>query len=432
MREVEEEGNPLIIAKGEGSDLIDIHGKRYLDGVSSIWVNIHGHRHPKIVQAIIRQIRTLAHSTLLGLTHLPAIQLAEKLIELAPPGLTKVFYSDNGSTAVEVAVKMAYAFWQQRDRPRKKKFISFAHAYHGDTLGSVSLGGIDLFHHLYHPLLFETLKVPAPTCYHCPLSLQYPSCKMACAMEVEKVMAEHTEEIAGLVIEPLVQAAAGMFTAPVGYLKEMRRLCDQYGILMIADEVATGFGRTGKMFACEHEQVTPDLMAIAKGMTGGYLPLAATLTTQEIYDVFLGEYAQFKTFFHGHSYTGNPLGCAAAIANIKIFEEEQVLTKLAPKIGFLKEALRPLRRWTHVGDIRQIGFMAGIELVMNKKEKMAYPLEWRMGKQVCDEARKRGVLLRPLGNVLALVPPLSISMKDLKRLISVVKESIQSMVLPRG
>jgi adenosylmethionine-8-amino-7-oxononanoate aminotransferase len=426
MREWEKEV-PTIISRGEGVYLIDSEGKRYLDGVSSLWVNLHGHRKKKIDQALIDQMKRISHSTLLGLSNFPAIELAERLLRVAPAGLTKVFYSDNGSTAVEVAIKLAYGFWQRRGdfHRKKKKFISFKSAYHGDTIGAVSVGGIDLFHQVYEPLLFETVKVPAPTCYRCPLSLTFPSCGMACVEEVEKKIERHRHELAGLIIEPLVQAAAGMLTSPPGYLKRIRELCDEYNLLMIADEVATGFGRTGKMFACEHEGVTPDLMALSKGITGGYLPLAATLATQPIYDAYLGEYAEFKTFFHGHSYTGNPLGCAAAIANLKIFEEEKVLDRIQAKILFAKKQLESWKRSEHVGEIRQIGLMIGIELVADKKEKTPYPIEWRVGTQVCRRTKERGVLLRPLGNVIVLMPPLSISIRELGKLIQIVGEEIE-------
>jgi len=427
------ETDPTIIVEGKGVFLKDIQGKRYIDGTSSIWVNLHGHQNKKIDQAIIAQMGKFSHATLLGLSHQPAIQLAEKLVQKSPKGLKKVFYSDNGSTAVEVALKMAFGFFRHkgsrapRESPLKRKFISFTNAYHGDTIGSVSLGGIDLFHQFYRPLLFETIKAPAPYCYRCPLGLAYPECQMACVDEVEKIMEAHHHEVAGLVIEPVVQAAAGMITAPDGYLKKIRALCTRYNILLIADEVAVGFGRTGRLFACEHDRVAPDLMAIAKGITGGYLPLAATLATEEIYDAFLGDYSEFKTFFHGHSYTGNPLGCAAGIANLEIFEREETLKKIKPKIGFLKKELRRIAKWNHVGDIRQAGMMIGIELVENKEEKTPYPLALRIGQKVCEEAKKNGVLLRPLGNVIVLMPPLSISLRHLKELVSVVGKAIQTV-----
>lgn len=431
MKEWEQE-TPTIIVEGDGVRLIDQTGREYLDGVSSLWVNLHGHRHKKIDQAIIKQLKKIAHSTLLGLTHLPAIHLAEQLLQIAPSGLTRVFYSDNGSTAVEVALKMAFGFWQHRGEKKRKMFISFANAYHGDTLGAVSVGGIGLFHGAYQPLLFKTIKVPSPTCYRCPLNLQYPSCQMACLNEVEKSMQTHRGKIAGLVIEPLLQAASGMWASPPGYLQGIRELCTRYDILMIADEVATGFGRTGKMFACEHEAVSPDLLAISKGITGGYLPLAATLTTQTIYDAFIGDYAEFKTFFHGHSYTGNPIGCAAALANLDIFKSEQVLEKLVPKIAYLKKRLRRLRQWKHVGDIRQVGMMVGIELVEDKISRRAYPIAQRIGWQVCEQAKSDGVLLRPLGNVIVLMPPLSIEIHELDQLINVVGKCIQKITARPG
>ncbi len=440
MKEWEKE-TPTIIEKGDGVTLTDIEGKQYLDGTSSLWVNIHGHRNPLINRALIEQIEKISHSTLLGLANLPSIELAKKLIEISPKGksfsgptkLSKVFYSDNGSTAVEIAIKIAFCFWKNQGKrlTKKEKFVSFVNAYHGDTIGSVSLGGIDLFHHTYQSLLFETIKVPAPTCYRCPISLEYPSCNMVCVDEVEKALKQQSHTIAGLIIEPLIQAAAGMLTAPPGYLKKIRALCTKYDILMIADEVATGFGRTGKMFACEHEGVIPDIMALSKGITGGYLPLAATLTTQTIYDAFLGEYSEFKAFFHGHSYTGNPLGCAAAIANLTVFEQDKTLEKLQKKIQFAEKHIKSWKRWRHVGEIRQAGFMIAIELVSDKKKKTPYPMTQRIGGLVCKEAKSRGLLLRPLGNVVVLMPPLSISMSDLERMLGIVGASIKKVTSRR-
>ncbi len=430
-----EQTPPVIIVEGEGVWLTDIEGNRYLDGTSSLWVNIHGHGHPKINQALKAQIEKISHSTLLGLANLPSTELAQKLIQIAPISsepphrLSKVFYSDNGSTAVEIALKMAFAYWQHRGKRfnKKRKFISFVNAYHGDTIGSVSLGGIDLFHQAYQALLFDTIKVPAPTCYRCPIALEYPSCEMACINTVKNAIKDNQADLAGLVIEPLIQAAAGMLTAPPGYLKKIRALCSQYDILMIADEVATGFGRTGKMFACEHEDVVPDLMALSKGITGGYLPLAATLTTQSIYDAFLGEYAAFKTFFHGHSYTGNPLGCAAAVANLEVFESEYTLEKLQSKIQYVQDTLLNWKDWPHVGDIRQAGLMIAIELVSNKETKTPYPLEKRIGVQVCNTAKTLGLILRPLGNVIVLMPPLSVSKEELSRMLSIAGTSIRQL-----
>ena len=420
---------PLIIERGSGSYLYDIEGNRYIDGVSSLWVTIHGHRKKQIDTAIIRQVNKISHSTLLGLTNAPAIKLAQKLVAIAPRGLTKVFYSDNGSTAVEVALKIAFQFWQQSSRAArgKKTFVTLHNAYHGDTLGSVSVGGIELFHRIYKPLLFKTYKADAPYCYRCPLQLHYPSCKIECLNSLEKTLKKHHAEIAALIMEPLVQGAAGMIVFPRGYVKAARELCTRYQILFIADEVAVGFGRTGKMFACEHENVRPDLMAIAKGITGGTLPLAATLATDTIYDAFLGEVQDLKTFYHGHTYTGNPVACAAALANLAVFEQERVLDALQLKIKLLKKKLKAFYNLSHVGDVRQCGFMVGIELVEDRDSKKPYPLQKKIGQRVILEARRRGVIIRPLGDVIVLMPPLSISARELEKLTDVVYESIQTV-----
>ena len=422
MQEWEQE-QPLIIERGKGSYLIDTEGKKYLDGTSSIWVNLHGHRHPTLDRAIKSQLDKIAHSSFLGLSNPPAIQLARELIRIMPKGLKRVFYSDNGSTAVEVALKMAVQYWQQRHPGAgpKNTFLHLKLAYHGDTLGAVSVGNIELFHERFKSLLFPTLEADPPYCYRCPLNQTYPSCQMACLDPIEQILKKRNRDLAGFIIEPLVQAAAGMITAPPGYLKRIRELCTKYQVLLIADEVATGFGRTGKMFACQHEGVTPDLMAISKGLTGGYMPLAATVTTEEIYKGFLGKYEDFKAFFHGHSYTGNPLGCAVALANLEVFKKEKTLARLQPKIKTMARLLQPLRQLPHVGEIRQKGLMAAIELAEEKKTKKPYPLETRMGHKVTMEARKRGLLLRPIGNVLILLPPLSTSLPELTSMVAITK-----------
>ena len=422
---------PLIIERGKGAYVFDVEGRRYLDGVSSLWVNIHGHRHPVLDHAITAQTEKIAHSTFLGLSNPPAIELARALVHVAPRGLTRVFYSDNGSTAVEAALKMAVQYWQQRvpSAPAKTKFVRLSLAYHGDTLGAVSVGNIELFHGRFDSLLFPTLTADAPYCYRCPLKLEYPSCRMACLEPIETLLRSRHEEIAGIILEPIVQAAAGMVTAPSGYLKRIRELCDAFGVLLIADEVATGFGRTGRMFACQHEDVTPDLMAVSKGLTGGYMPLAATLTTEKIYEAFLGRYDEWKTFFHGHSYTGNPLGCAVALANLRIFRRTGTLTKLRPKIALFSRLLKPLAVQQHVGDIRQRGFMAGLELVKDRVSREPYPLEARVGHQVALESRRQGLLLRPLGNVLMLVPPLITTSSELRRMVSILHRSIEKVTV---
>jgi adenosylmethionine-8-amino-7-oxononanoate aminotransferase len=428
MQEWEEE-EPVIIERGKGPYLIDTEGRAYLDGTSSVWVNLHGHRHPVLDRALGVQQKRIAHSTLLGLSNPPAIRLARELIGLAPKGLTRVFYSDNGSTAVEVALKMAVQYWQQR-RPEagpKNRFLHLNLAYHGDTVGAVSVGNIELFHARFRPLLFPTWAAEPPYCYRCPLALAYPACQLACLEPIERLLREHQRELAGFIIEPLIQAAAGMITQPAGYLKRVRELCTRYEVLLIADEVATGFGRTGTMFACDREDVTPDLMAVSKGLTGGYLPLAATLTTDEIYQAFLGKYEEYKTFFHGHSYTGNPLGCAVALANLSIFRTERTLATLQPKIRLLSRLLASLAQLPHVGDVRQQGFMAGIELVLDRATREPYPLEARIGHRVAREARKRGLLLRPLGHIIVLMPPLSVSPKTLTRMVKIVSRSIAAV-----
>jgi adenosylmethionine-8-amino-7-oxononanoate aminotransferase len=397
-----EQEEPLIVEHAEGTDLIDVHGRRYIDGVSSLWCNVHGHRHPRIDEAVKTQLDSVAHSTMLGLSHPPAIELARRLVELAPPGLARVFYSDSGSTATEIALKMAFQYWQQQggEHRRRTRFVSLRDAYHGDTIGSVSVGGIDLFHATYHPLLFDTLKAEPGDPSH-----------------MELILEEHEGQIAAVIMEPLVQGAAGMIVHPVGYLREVRELCDRHGVLLICDEVAVGFGRTGRMFACEHEGVTPDLLCLAKGITGGYLPLAATLATERIYNGFLGEHQDFRTFFHGHTYTGNPLACAAALATLDVFDEERTLECLEPKIELLGRLLEPVAELPMVSEVRRRGFMVGIELG-------GYPIDARMGHRVTLEARARGAIVRPLGDVIVLMPPLAISEADLERLVVIVWEAI--------
>ncbi len=422
-----QEMEPVIIERGEGSYLIDIAGRRYLDGVSSLWVTIHGHRRREIDQAVIEQVGRIAHSTLLGLSTPPSIELAERLVEITPPGLERVFYSDNGSTGCEVALKMAFQYRQLRGEEAKTRFISFKNAYHGDTLGAVSVGGVDLFHEAYRPLLFPVLQAEAPYCYRCPLGLRWPGCGMECLGQLDRIMKEHHQEVTALIIEPLVQGAAGMITQPPGFLSGVRELCTRYGVLMIADEVAVGFGRTGRMFACDHEGVRPDLMVLAKGITGGYLPLAATLTTDEIYGAFLGEYHEFKTFFHGHTYTGNPLACAAALANLEVFEKEKTVERLAPKIELLTRRLTRFTDLPCVGEVRQQGFMAGVELVADKETRAPFPPQERMGIRVILEARKRGVIIRPLGDVIVIMPPLSITEGELEELVETIYQSIKTV-----
>lgn len=428
MRDYERE-HPLIIAEAKGSFLIDIAGNKYLDGVSSLWVTVHGHQHPHITNAIVSQANKVAHTTLLGPSNVPAIELAERLVRIAPLGLTKVFYSECGAAAVEIGLKMAFQYWQQRSdpRPKKTKFLYLENSYHGDTLGAVSVGGIELFHSLYRPLIPLHVRVASPYCYRCFLSKSPESCGKKCFEILEKTVAEHHDEVAAFIIEPLVQGAAGMLMAPPGYLRTVRELCSRYDILMIADEVAVGFGRTGRMFACEHEQVSPDILVVGKGITGGYLPLAATLATEEVYQAFLGEHWEFKTFFHGHTYTGNPITCAAALANLEVFEKEQTLAALQEKIVLLEEGLRKFRDLPHVGEVRQKGFMVGIELVLDRATKELYPPEEKIGIRVIKEARAHGLVIRPLSHVIVLMPPLGISKDELRDVIDITYAAVRKV-----
>jgi adenosylmethionine-8-amino-7-oxononanoate aminotransferase len=399
---------PLVIERAEGSHLIAADGRRYLDGVSSLWCNVHGHRHPGIDRAVHDQLDKVAHSTMLGLSHPAAAELAARLVELAPTGLSRVFYSDSGSTATEIALKMAFQYQQQRggQHVRRTSFVHLRDAYHGDTIGSVSVGGIDLFHATYRPLLFQTHAAEPGDAAH-----------------LERILTMHEEEVAAVIVEPLVQGAAGMIVHPPGYLRAVRELCDRLGVLLICDEVATGFGRTGTMFACEQEQVAPDLLCLAKGLTGGYMPLAATLATERIYEGFLGSPEEQRTFFHGHTYTGNPLACAAALASLDAFEQEQTILSLQPKIRLLEELLAEVAKMPEVIEVRSRGFMVGIDLGEHDPS-------LRLGHRVTLEARRRGAIIRPLGDTVVLMPPLSISESDLRRLVEITTGSIEAACAP--
>jgi adenosylmethionine-8-amino-7-oxononanoate aminotransferase len=401
---------PLVIERAEGTDLVDSEGRRYIDGVSSLWCNVHGHRRALIDEAVSGQLERVAHSTMLGLTHEPGATLAARLVELAPPGLTRVFFSDSGSTATEVALKMAFQYWQQRggQHRRRTSFVALSGGYHGDTLGAVSVGGIDAFHSTYGPLLFRSYKAQPGD-----------------VADFERVLDLHGEEVAAVIVEPLVQGAAGIRIQPPGYLRAVRRLCDRHGIFLICDEVATGFGRTGTMFACEQERVAPDFLCLGKGLTGGYLPLAATLASERIYEGFLGAHEEYRTFFHGHTFTGNPLACAAALASLELFDREHTLLRLQPKIRLLHERLAEVAAMEEVQEVRGRGFMVGIDL--GERDPAL-----RLGHRVTSEARQRGAIVRPLGDVVVLMPPLSISKADLSRLVGIVAESIRAAVASVG
>ena len=422
---------PVIIDHASGSWLFDTRGRKYLDAISSLWVNVHGHHRTEIDSAIRLQLERVAHTTLLGLASPPSIELAAELVARAPRqglapaehGLTKVFYSDNGSTAVEVALKMAFQHWKQRGKPQKRKFVALAEGYHGDTLGSVSVGGVDLFHEIFKPLLFECLRVPSPYAYRWPTGPKH--CLEAAALAAESMIHGRRDEIAAVVLEPLVQGAAGVITHPPGDLARIARACKENGVLLICDEVATGFGRTGTLFACEQEEVVPDFLCLAKGLTGGYLPLAATLTTDAVYESFLGPFESKRTFFHGHSYTGNPLACAAALASLRLFDEDLTLDHARAMAERLAEGLTSVAELRHVGEVRQRGLMIGIELVKDRKTKEEFPYADRMGHKVALAARGHEVMLRPLGNVIVLMPPLAIKPSEVDFLVDGVRESIR-------
>ncbi len=420
---------PLIVAAGEGNELVDADGKRYLDGVSSLWCNVHGHRKREIDEAIRTQLGKIAHSTLLGLASIPSIELGKRLVEIAPAGLTRVFYSDAGATAAEIALTMAFQYWQLRGETRRTRFASLVEAYHGDTIGSVSLGYSEGFHRYFKPILFSALRLTPPHVFRFYQRMS-PEAALAAALdEARRLLAEHARELAGVFVEPLMQGAAGMWAQPVEYLRGLREVTRDLGLLLVCDEVATGFGRTGKMFACEHAGIAPDLLCVAKGLSGGYLPLAATLATEEIFEAFLGAYEERKAFFHGHTYTGNPLGCAAALASLDLFESERILERLAPRIRRLSAALaaeiRPLSR---VADIRQWGTMIGIELLEDVTGLKGYAPGLRIGHQIILAARRRGVIIRPLCDIVILMPPLSIAEAEIDRLIGATRDSIVEVV----
>jgi adenosylmethionine-8-amino-7-oxononanoate aminotransferase len=419
--------DPLVVDAADGVYLVDTLGNRYLDGVSSLWCNVHGHRVPEIDRAVRDQLDRIAHSTLLGLASTASIECAETLAALVPRGLTRVFFSDAGATAVEIALKMAFQHHQLRGDVERKEFVALAGGYHGDTIGAVSLGGIDLFHRIFKPLLFGVHRAPQPYCYRCPLGKSLPSCQMACADEVEKIFAAREGKIAALVLEPVMQGADGMIAQPPGYVRRMRELCDRHGALLVCDEVATGFGRTGTMFAVEQEGVVPDILTVAKGITGGYLPLAATVTTEAVFESFLGPFEAQRTFFHGHTYAGNPLACAAATASMRLLREAKVIEGLPAKIAALTEALAPAARMEHVGEVRQRGLMVGIELVRDRATKEEYAYGLRAGHEVILEARKLGAVLRPLGNVVVLMPPLAMTEGQLRELAGIALASIEKV-----
>ena len=421
---------PLIVERGHGVKLVDMNGREYLDGISSLWCNVHGHGVPELVQAVKEQAEKICHSTLLGLSHRPVLELTEELLAAAPAHFSRVFFSDSGSAAVEAALRMAVEWWQKQSPGggcRKKAVVSLENAYHGDTLGSVSLGYCEEFHGKVRSLLTPALKVSPPHVYRFYRGLTPEDALAASVEEVETLFRERGEEIAAFFLEPLVQGAAGMWIQPVDYGRRISELCRKHDILLVADEVATGFGKTGKLFAVEHAPIAADLLVIGKGLTGGYLPMSAVLTTEKIFSGFIGEPEEWKTFFFGQTFAGNPLACAVAAASLRLFKEQKIMRRLPEKIDLftrgLQEKIAPL---PHVDEVRSCGLMAGIEFTAEKGCRRPYPPNALAGQRVVREARKRGVIIRPLGNVMVLMPALAMESEDLQLLLDVTAESIEA------
>lgn len=415
---------PIPIARGEGVYLVDVDGNRFIDGVSSWWVNLFGHNHPRLNRALTEQLSRIAHHLFAGFTHAPAVELAARLCRLAPGDLRKVFFADNGSAAVEVALKMSFQYWQQTGRPDKTRFVSISEAYHGETLGALSVGGCELYRQVYRPILLEGYQAAGPDCYRCPYGQERQSCRTECFESLERLVTEHRTKIAAVIIEPLIQGAAGMRIYPAEYLRKLRALCDACEVHYIADEIAVGFGRTGRLFANEHAGIAPDLLCLSKGITGGYLPLAVTLATDRIYDAFYDDYSSLKAFLHSHSYTGNPLACALAVEVLNIFEEERILESLAPKMRLLDDSAESFTSLPHVGEFRRCGMVAAVEMVLEKGGKIPFHWQERRGLEVYRRALAKGALLRPLGNVVYFMPPLTISEGELARLLEIAHEAI--------
>lgn len=429
---------PIVIVSGRGATLRDTEGKEYLDANSSIWTNLHGHRHPAMDGALRRQLGRIAHSSALGLANEPASLLAAELARVAPSRKLKwVFFSDDGSTAMEAALKMAYEFSRRSKGAARPRFLSLDSAYHGDTIGAVSLGHIDLFHRTWQGLLFKSDRTPSPNCYRCPHNRAAPEradaretrkCGFECTQRLERQFASarrSNRPYSAFVFEPLMQGAAGMIAQPEGWLRRSAEIARAHGALLVADEVMTGFGRSGPLFACQKESVKPDLIALAKGLTGGYLPMAATLATQEIFNAFLGKYEDFKTFFHGHSYTGNQLGAAAGLASLNLLEAAESQAKRRQLAAWLGQELKTLWTLPAVGDIRQVGLMAGVELVRDWRTRQPFDLRAQVGIRVCRAMARRGVLTRPVGNVIVLMPPFCTTRAQVRRISSVLRDSIE-------
>jgi len=424
-----EELKPIIIDHGQGVYLYDINGKAYLDIVSSWWCNLLGHCHPTINETIKNQLDKLEHVIFANFSHEPVITLCEQLAEIIPPGLAKFNFSDNGSAAVECALKMSFQYQYQTGHRAKTRFMCLTEGYHGETIGALSVGSMDLYAKIYQPMLMDTIRIEAPDCYRCPFGQVRDNCDCACFAFAEQAFAEHGAETCAMIVEPLLQGSAGMRIYPALYLRKLRALCDQYDVLLIADEIATGFGRTGKMFACDHAGISPDIMCISKGLTGGYLPFAITITTDAIYDAFYADYSEGKAFMHSHTYSGNPLGSAAALAVQKVLREDRVLEHAAVRADYLHKKLNEtLLDHPHIGEIRHLGLINAMELVTDKQAKTGFDSSLRMGYQVYKRALDKGLLLRPLGNVLYFNPPLTIKEEELDQAVAICAASIREVV----
>ena len=416
---------PIVIEKGKGAYLYDVDGNRYLDAVSSWWVNLFGHANDRINKALSDQAQKLEHVIFANFSHAPAIDLAREIVRITPAGLNKVFFADNGSSAVEAALKMSFHYHQQTGRPGKTKFAAVTDAYHGETLGALSVGDLDLYSKIYKPLMMNTFRAAGPDCYRCPYDKNRETCAAECFESLKRMVTAHADEICGVIIEPLVQCAAGMKIYPPVYLRKLRDLCTQYHIHFIADEIAVGFGRTGKMFACEHAPVSPDILCLSKGITAGYLPLSLVVTTDEIYSAFYADYAELKAFLHSHSYTGNALACAVARESLRIFHDEDVLTRNEIKARMISEKVATLfDGHPCVGEYRQLGMIGALELVADRKTKRAFDWQKRVGYGIYRIALTKGVLLRPLGNVIYFMPPYVVEEEDIEKMVRVALESI--------
>ncbi|MRR15420.1 MAG: adenosylmethionine--8-amino-7-oxononanoate transaminase [Deltaproteobacteria bacterium] len=420
-----EEFPPIVIERGQGAYLYDTDGKSYLDAVSSWWVNLFGHANARLSGALARQAQMLEHVIFANFSHEPAVDLAEEIVRITPPGLTKVFFADNGSAAVEAALKMSFHYHQQTGHPGKTKFAALTDAYHGETLGALSVGDLDLYSKIYRPLMMNTFRATGPDCYRCPYGQDRRACDAPCFESLERLVTAHADEICGIIVEPLVQCAAGMKIYPPGYLKKLRRLCTEHHIHFIADEIAVGFGRTGKMFACEHAGIRPDILCLSKGITAGYLPLSLVVTTDDMYSAFYADYTELKAFLHSHSYTGNALACAVARESLAIFQDDQVLAKNEIKSRLIAEKVtRLFAGHPRLGEYRQLGMIGALELVADPQTKQAFDWRERVGYGIYRIALAKGVLLRPLGNVIYFMPPYVVEEEDIEKMVTAAFSSI--------